>query len=89
VNWDVAVPIVAIVDGVKIMFFFRDHDPPHFHAEYGEFRARISIATLRIIQGDLPVGKRRRVLQWAEEHQEELSLAWADAQSDRKPRSIG
>ena len=84
-NWDVAVPIVAIVDGVKIMFFFRDHDPPHFHAEYGEY----SIATLRIIQGDLPVGKRRRVLQWAEEHQEELSLAWADAQSDRKPRSIG
>ena len=51
-NRDVAVPIVAIVDGVKIMFFFRDHDPPHFHAEYGEFRARISIATLRIIQGD-------------------------------------
>jgi hypothetical protein len=50
VNRDVAVPIVAIVDGVKIMFFFRDHDPPYFHAEYGEFRARISIATLRIFR---------------------------------------
>jgi Domain of unknown function (DUF4160) len=83
------VPIVAIVDGVKIMLFFRDHDPPHVHAEYGEFRARISIATASILQGDLPPGKKRRILEWAREHQEALSAAWADVQSDRKPRSIG
>jgi hypothetical protein len=45
-------PIVAIVDGVRVMFFFKDHDPPHFHVEYAEYRAKISIATLKVIEGD-------------------------------------
>jgi hypothetical protein len=40
-------PVVAIVDGMLILLFFNDHDPPHFHVEYGEHRARVSIATLQ------------------------------------------
>jgi hypothetical protein len=81
-------PVVAIVDGVLIMFFYNDHDPPHFHVEYGEFRAKVSIATLKIIEGDLPANKRRRVLEWASEHQDALSVAWSDARNSRKPRRI-
>ena len=58
-------PIVAIIDGVRIiMFFFKDHDPPHFHVEYAEYRAKVSIATLKVIEGRLPPGKRRRVIEW-------------------------
>jgi len=68
-------PVVAIVDGMLIMFFFNDHDPPHFHVDYGDFRAKVSIATLKIIDGELPANKRRPVLKWAGEHQEELSAA--------------
>lgn len=81
-------PIVAIVDGVKIIFFFKDHDPPHFHVEYAEYRAKISIATLKVIEGRLPVAKRRRVIEWAKENQEALSAAWQDSQGRRKPRRI-
>ncbi len=62
-------PVIAIVDGVLIILFFNDHEPPHFHVECGEFQAKISIATLKIIDGDLPANKRRRVLEWASEHQ--------------------
>jgi hypothetical protein len=58
-------PVVAIVDGMLIMFFFNDHDPPHFHVDCGDFRAKVSIATLKIIDGALPANKRRRVLKWA------------------------
>jgi hypothetical protein len=41
------------------MFFFNDHDPPHFHVDCGDFRAKVSIATLKIIDGALPANKRR------------------------------
>jgi len=42
-------PVIAIVDGMLIMLFFNDHDPPHFHVDHGEFRAKVSIATLKVI----------------------------------------
>jgi len=71
-----------------IMFFFNDHDPPHFHVDYGDFRAKVSIATLKIIDGELPANKRRRVLKWAAEHQEALSAAWKAVQNSEKPRRI-
>jgi hypothetical protein len=81
-------PVVAIVDGMLIMFLFNDHDPPHFHVDYGDFRAKVSIATLKIIDGALPADKRRRVLKWAGEHQEELSAAWKAVQNSEKPGRI-
>jgi len=81
-------PVVAIVDGMLIMFFFNDHDPPHFHVDYGDFRAKVSIATLKIIDGELPANKRRSALKWAAEHQEELSAAWKAVQNSEKPRRI-
>jgi hypothetical protein len=48
----------------------------------------VSIATLKIIDGALPANKRRRVLKWASEHQEELSAAWKAVQNSEKPRRI-
>ena len=33
-------PVVAIVDGVKIEFYPDEHPPPHFHARYAEFVAQ-------------------------------------------------
>jgi Domain of unknown function (DUF4160)/Protein of unknown function (DUF2442) len=44
-------PLVAIVDGIRLMIFFKDHDPPHFHAISAEYRLKVEIDTLRIIQG--------------------------------------
>ena len=29
-------PIVSEFYGIKIMMFWDEHNPPHFHAEYGE-----------------------------------------------------
>jgi hypothetical protein len=40
--------------GISIKMFFGDHLPPHFHAEYGEFKAQVNIQSLVIIAGDLP-----------------------------------
>lgn len=81
-------PIIAMVSGVRIIMFFNDHDPPHFHFEFAEHRGRISIATLSLLSGTLPASKRRHVLEWARLHQDELSAIWQDIRNDRKPRRI-
>ena len=32
--------------GIVIYMYFNEHSPPHFHAEYNEFKASIAINTL-------------------------------------------
>jgi len=64
--------------------YYADHEPPHFHAKYGEFRATLSIADLKILQGDLPKKVIALILEWAFEHRDELMQNWKWAQA-RKP----
>jgi hypothetical protein len=52
-------PTVAIVEGVKIQFFAREHPPPHFHAVFAEHRAQIDIRSLHVLRGSLPLSKTR------------------------------
>lgn len=53
--------------------YFRDHPPPHFHAQYAGHAAEIAIDTLAVIDGWLPPRALRLTLEWAGEHQRELS----------------
>jgi hypothetical protein len=39
--------------GIVIRMYFNDHEPAHFHAEYGEFEALIEIDTLAVLRGEL------------------------------------
>ena len=39
--------------GIVIRMYYDDHDPSHFHAEYAEDEAVISIETLAVIAGRL------------------------------------
>lgn len=61
--------------------YFRDHPPPHFHAQYGDAEAEINIETLEIIAGDLPTRATRLVAEWAEQHQSELLENWQRARN--------
>jgi hypothetical protein len=56
--------------------FFGDHLPPHFHAEYGEFKAQVDIRSLVVIAGDLPPRALGMVVEWASQHQDELIELW-------------
>jgi hypothetical protein len=37
-------PEISRFFGIVITMYHEDHAPPHFHARYGESRARIAIA---------------------------------------------
>ena len=65
--------------GIKITMNWDDHNPPHFHAEYGSFKASIDLDG-NIINGYLPVSQKRCVLAWVEIHREELYKNWERAE---------
>jgi Domain of unknown function (DUF4160) len=79
---------VATVDGIQIVFFFDEHPPPHFHAEYAEYQAMIDIETLRVIEGGLPRPQTRKVLAWAKTRKSKLLDAWFSCRSDMPPGKI-
>jgi hypothetical protein len=56
--------------------YFGDHVPPHFHAEYGEHSAQISIKDMGIIEGFLPPKALGLVVEWASIHKAELMENW-------------
>jgi len=64
--------------------FFGDHVPPHFHADYGEFKAQVNIRSHVIIGGSLPPRVLGMVVEWASQHQDELIELWELA-SKNKP----
>lgn len=68
--------------------YWREHDPPHFHAQYGEFEALIDIRTLEVIRGSLPKRAFSLVLEWAFEHREELMEDWRLCRNRELPNSI-
>jgi Domain of unknown function (DUF4160) len=78
-------PTVAIVDGVKIQFYFDEHPPPHFHAVFAECVAQIEIDPTRVLRGSLPPAKLETVLGWASKNRAGLMSAWAAIGAGRKP----
>ena len=59
--------------------FFNDHDPPHFHAAYGDDEALIAVETVELIRGMLPRRAMILVLDWALIHRDELRELWQRA----------
>ena len=56
--------------------FYNEHNPPHFHAQYGEYNCCIDINTLGVIEGSLPARALGLVVEWAILHKEELLDNW-------------
>jgi hypothetical protein len=81
-------PTVAIVNGVRIEFYFDEHPPPHFHARYAEFIAQIDLATFEIIKGSLPNAQMRVVRDWASTRRDALRAAWDACATGTNPGSI-
>jgi hypothetical protein len=81
-------PIISRFFGIIIRMFFNEHAPPHFHVEYGEYRAVIDIRSLSVTEGKLPRRAIELVLDWAELHQTELLRDWDLCQQRQQPVQI-
>lgn len=69
-------PVISTFRGIVIRINFRDHPPPHLHAEYSEAEALFDIRSGEVLEGRLPRAQTRLVLEWMVKHRLELMRAW-------------
>ena len=69
-------PEISRFLGIIISMYFDEHNPPHFHVQYNEYRASMEIKNLNITVGSLPAKVRGLVEEWAELHRDELLIMW-------------
>ena len=69
-------PTICRFYGIVIQMYYDDHNPPHFHAIYGDNRAVIGIADFAMLEGDLPPKAVGLVMEWARAHKSELFKEW-------------
>jgi hypothetical protein len=68
--------------------FFDDHNPPYFHAEYGDSTALIDIRSLSVFAGSLSPRVLGLVTEWATLHRQELLDDWEKAKVQQELRKI-
>lgn len=78
-------PTVAIVDGVKIQFFFGDHPPAHFHVDFAGARAQIRLSDFQVIEGGLPAAKLLAVKRWASSAAQRVEIMLGECSRQPEP----
>lgn len=81
-------PIVSVFYGMIIRIYYSDHNPPHFHVNYGDKEIMVGIRTGRILKGGFPKRLKNAIEEWRLLHKDELLAAWNDAQQLRVIRKI-
>jgi hypothetical protein len=69
--------------GIVISRYYREHQPAHFHATYGEYDVVVDIET-GVVSGRFPKRALRHVFEWQELHKDRLLENWTLAK-ERKP----
>lgn len=65
-----------------------EHNPPHFHAYYQDYKAIVDINTCEISEGKLPRKQAKLVEAWAALYQDELIADWQLASNGELPYKI-
>ena len=75
------VPRISAFYGIVIWMYRPDHPPPHFHAQYGQHWARITLDGATVLEGQVPIRALRLIREWAGRHLEQLQEDWRRAQT--------
>jgi hypothetical protein len=83
-------PTISMFYGIIIRMYFapKEHNPPHIHAYYQDYRATVSIENGEILNGEIPSRQKRLLQAWIEIHNEELIANWLLCQNGEKPFQI-
>jgi len=80
-------PLISYFYGIKIYMQYDDHNPPHFHVVYNEFKALVEIKSGEI-KGELPNRVKLMIKEWLKAHKEELLENWSLALDHKILHSI-
>lgn len=81
-------PVLCRFGGIVITMYYNDHNPPHFHARYGDYEAAVRIEGPMVLAGYLPRKQLRDVLHFAEERSSALKENWERAQQGEAPVAV-
>ncbi len=81
-------PEIARFYGIIITMYYDDHNPPHFHARYGDESIVVSIGALSILEGQMSPRALGLIIEWAAQHKEELMEDWDLAKKNQTPKKI-
>lgn len=71
--------VARLAGGISIQQYFRDHNPPHFHAIRGDEEILLLIADLSVYRGSLNRRALAAVRAWANDRRGPLALNWIRA----------
>ena len=85
-----AMPTISMFYGVVIRLYLgrKEHNPPHFHAYYQDFKATFDIQSGTLMDGSMPGRQRKLIEAWIEIHKEELIADWNLAINGETPFKI-
>ena len=71
-------PTIAIIAGVRVIIYPKDHLPPHLHVKFAEHEAMISIVTGDVLEGSIPRAKVRAVRDWLAANRQQVAYVWGE-----------
>ena len=80
-------PEISRFFGIIIRMQWKEHDPPHFHAVYGEYDLAVTIRD-EVVSGHFPGRALRLVLESRDVHKEELLQNWERMRNGESPQPI-
>jgi hypothetical protein len=80
-------PEISYFYGIKVYVNFNEHNPPHFHAQYAEYKVIVYLDGW-VVEGKFPKRALAMLLEWAEQNKEALLEDWNLAMLKQLPKRI-
>jgi len=81
------VPVISRFYGIIIFMNYNDHEPPHFHARYGEQEVIVGIIS-GMVTGQMSKRALHMLFEWMQTHQQDLMENWNLARERKSLKQI-
>ncbi len=81
-------PSISVFFGIIIRMFYRDHEPPHFHAEHQGIQGKFDFSGNMIAGAIESRTALRLIREWAALHRGELEQNWRLAKGGQPLRQV-
>jgi len=68
-------PTISMFYGILVRMYYEDHNPPHFHAFYSNYKAIFDFEG-EMIEGNMPNKQVKLIAAWSTIHKDELLANW-------------
>ena len=80
-------PEISRFLGIVIYMLYNEHNPPHFHAQYGDYDISVEILS-GVVDGKFPKRALSMIMEWYKLHKNELMEDWNLAREHKELKRI-